>query len=73
MSRRVYGRGALARGQWSTTEERFGVPAAAQHAKNQYVSVLDPVDDDVLANRKAPQAGTQVLVASAPDIGMVGE
>ena len=32
-------------------EQRLNVPAAAQHAKNEHIFVLDAVDDDVLADR----------------------
>lgn len=34
---------------------------------------MDSVDDDVFAHGKAPQSGTQILVAGAPDVGMRGE
>jgi hypothetical protein len=34
------------------------VTAAAENSQNQHVLVLDAVDDDVLAYRKALQAGT---------------
>ena len=54
-------------------EQSGNVTAAAKHAKDQHVFVLDAVDDDVLAYGKAAQAGTQVLVACTADIGMCGE
>jgi hypothetical protein len=51
----------------------FDIPAAAQHAKNQDVFVLDAIDDDVAAYGEAPKAGTQIQVALPSDIGMRGE
>ena len=33
-------------------KQRLNVPAAAQHAKNEHIFVLDAVDDDVLADGK---------------------
>jgi hypothetical protein len=50
-----------------TPEQGFDVPAAAQHAKNQHVFVLDT------AYGKAPQAVAQVLVTGAPYVGMAGK
>lgn len=47
-------------------EQCCNVPAAAQHAKDHYVLALKPVEDEVLADGKRPQAGAQVLVASPP-------
>jgi hypothetical protein len=39
--------------------------------ENQNLFVLDTVDDDVLADRKAAQARTQVLIAPTPNPGML--
>ena len=53
-------------------EQRDDVAAAAKHAKNEHILFLEAVDDDVLTHRKAPQAGTQVLVSGTPYIGWDG-
>ncbi len=39
-------------------EERRDIAAAPQHPQNEHAFILDPIDDEVLANGKAPQRGT---------------
>jgi hypothetical protein len=46
-------------------EERLNIAPAMHHAKNQCVLVLQTVNDDVLPNRKAPQAGAKVNIAGS--------
>ena len=41
--------------------------------ENQHVLPFESVDDDVLAYRKATQARTQVLIASASDVRVAGQ
>jgi len=41
--------------------------------KNQYVVTFDSIDDDILARKKTSQAGTQILIAAASDVGITGE
>lgn len=36
------------------SEQRRDVPATVQHTKNHHVLAVCAVDDDVIANRKAP-------------------
>jgi hypothetical protein len=41
--------------------------------ENQYVCLLDAVDNDVLAHQKTAQPGTQILVTGPPDMGIAGK
>jgi hypothetical protein len=54
-------------------EQGCNVPAATQHTKNHHVLVFDAIEDDVLADGKAPQAGAQIFVAGTPQIRISGE
>ena len=40
------------------------------HSKNEHVLVLSKVDDDILTNRKAPQANAKIIVAGASQVWM---
>lgn len=57
----------------SAAKQGLNIPAAAQHAKNQHVFILDAVDDDILAHGKGPQAGAQIFVTGAAYVGMARE
>jgi hypothetical protein len=43
------------------------------HPQNQHVTVLDAIDDNVLADGKTPQADAKIVVATAPQVRMAGE
>ena len=51
-------------------KECLNVPATVSHVKNQYVFALDPIDDHILANWKAPKAGAQIIIPTTPHPGM---
>jgi len=57
----------------SVCKQRLNVPAAAQDAKNQHIFVLKPVNNDVFAHRKAPQARAEISIPAAADIGIIGK
>ncbi len=50
------------------TKQRFKIPAASHNVKNQNVLTPDPVDDDIFADRKASQAGAQILISAASHV-----
>jgi hypothetical protein len=54
-------------------EKGLNVPTAAEHAKNQHVFVPQTMDDGVLAHRKTPQTEAQIVVAAAPNMGIIGK
>jgi hypothetical protein len=55
------------------SEQRRDVPAAAQHSKNHDTVAVYAVDDDVIADRKAPESRTQVVISGTPYVGMAGK
>jgi hypothetical protein len=61
MSRTPSGSGVRLSG--SIAEQSLNISAAAHYSQNHDVSVLDAVDDYILANREAPQARTKVMIS----------
>jgi hypothetical protein len=54
-------------------EKRFNVAATVYNAKNRNVLILDTTNYDVLINEKAARAGTKIIFARTPQIGMAGK
>ena len=54
-------------------EQRLNVSTAAQHPKNQHVFIPKAIENKLLANRKTPQAGAQIIVAAASNIWKIRE
>ncbi|MGA8029719.1 MAG: hypothetical protein WB992_21455 [Bryobacteraceae bacterium] len=46
-------------------KEGLNISAAAHDVKNRHILVFDPINDDVLADWKAPEAGAQIFVSAA--------
>src|SRR5438105_10116185 len=57
----------------SMAEQSLDIPAAAQHTKNHHVITLDPVNNNVLADWEAAQAGAQILIAGPTEILVTGQ
>ncbi len=55
------------------TKERLKIPAASRNVKNHHIHVRDAVNDHILANGKAAQAGAQIVIAAAAHVGMAGQ
>lgn len=49
------------------SEQGVNIAAAVHHMQNQHDIILpDAMDDEVVVNREATQAGPQIVVARAP-------
>jgi len=57
----------------SMSKQPLNVTASAYDVEDQHILSFNPVDDDVFANRKTAQAGAQVFIAAASDVGISGE
>ncbi len=49
-------------------EQCLHIAAGTDDVKDQYVLMINTVDNEILARQKTPQAGTQIVIATAPDM-----
>lgn len=61
-------------GTWkSLTKESFEIAATMHDPKNQYITVFDAINDQVLTNRETPKPDPKILIARAPKVWMSGK
>ena len=54
-------------------KQRFNLTAAAYDVEDRRVLTFKAVDDDVFAHGKTAQAGAQVFITAASDVGTGGK
>jgi hypothetical protein len=56
-----------------TIRQRVKISFAVDHAKNEHLVTVHAKDDDVLAYRKGPRPGAEILVTGAANVGETGQ
>lgn len=54
-------------------EQCLHIAAGTDDVKDQYVLMINTVNNEILARQKTPQAGTQIVIATAPDMRIAGK
>jgi hypothetical protein len=54
-------------------EQCLHIAAGTDDVENQYVLMINTVDNEILARNKTPQTGTQIVIATASDMRIAGK